>query len=65
MKVFVIVQLAEASGNSFLLTQQETERIEELLRDLEEEEDDSELLNEPQVQTHPLRLSLTPFRFSL
>uniref|UniRef100_A0A8C1S5F4 Fibrous sheath-interacting protein 1 n=1 Tax=Cyprinus carpio TaxID=7962 RepID=A0A8C1S5F4_CYPCA len=48
------IELAEASGNSFLLTQQETERIEELLRDLEEEEDDSELLNEPQVVSSTL-----------
>uniref|UniRef100_A0A8C2J0J0 Fibrous sheath-interacting protein 1 n=1 Tax=Cyprinus carpio TaxID=7962 RepID=A0A8C2J0J0_CYPCA len=48
------IELAEASGSSFLLTQQETERIEELLRDLEEEEDDSELLNEPQVVSSTL-----------
>uniref|UniRef100_A0A671L4Q6 Fibrous sheath-interacting protein 1 n=1 Tax=Sinocyclocheilus anshuiensis TaxID=1608454 RepID=A0A671L4Q6_9TELE len=32
------IELTEASGNSFLLTQQEKERIEELLKDLEEEE---------------------------
>ncbi|KAL1257342.1 hypothetical protein QQF64_010586, partial [Cirrhinus molitorella] len=43
------IELAGASGNSFLLTQQEKERIEELLKDLEEEPDDCDLLNEPQV----------------
>jgi len=50
--VCVCVQLAGASGNSVLLTQQERERIEELLRDLEEEHSDPELLTEPQVHTH-------------
>ncbi|XP_073683711.1 fibrous sheath-interacting protein 1 [Garra rufa] len=43
------IELAGASGNWFLLTQQEKERIEELLKDLEEEQDDSDLLTEPQV----------------
>ncbi|XP_050989075.1 fibrous sheath-interacting protein 1 isoform X4 [Labeo rohita] len=42
------IELAGATGNSFLLTQQEKERIEELLKDLEEELDDSDLLTEPQ-----------------
>ncbi|XP_039525137.1 fibrous sheath-interacting protein 1 isoform X1 [Pimephales promelas] len=42
------IELAGASGNSVLLTQQERERIEELLRDLEEEQSDPELLTEPQ-----------------
>ncbi|XP_058604409.1 fibrous sheath-interacting protein 1 isoform X2 [Onychostoma macrolepis] len=43
------IELAGVSGNSFLLTQQEKERIEELLKDLEEEQSDSEQLTEPQV----------------
>lgn len=43
------IELAGASGNSVLLTQQERERIEELLRDLEEEQNDTDLLTEPQV----------------
>ncbi|XP_056092685.1 fibrous sheath-interacting protein 1 [Rhinichthys klamathensis goyatoka] len=47
------IELAGASGNSVLLTQQERERIEELLRDLEEEQSDPELLTDPQhTHTH-------------
>ncbi|XP_050989072.1 fibrous sheath-interacting protein 1 isoform X1 [Labeo rohita] len=48
------IELAGATGNSFLLTQQEKERIEELLKDLEEELDDSDLLTEPQVVSSSL-----------
>ncbi|XP_016329634.1 fibrous sheath-interacting protein 1 isoform X2 [Sinocyclocheilus anshuiensis] len=48
------IELTEASGNSFLLTQQEKERIEELLKDLEEEENSSDLLTEPQVVSSTL-----------
>ncbi|XP_077077793.1 fibrous sheath-interacting protein 1 isoform X2 [Siphateles boraxobius] len=43
------IELAGASGNSVLLTQQERERIEELLRDLDEEDSDPDLLTEPQA----------------
>ncbi|XP_051723494.1 fibrous sheath-interacting protein 1-like isoform X5 [Ctenopharyngodon idella] len=42
------IELVGASGNPVLLTQQERERIEELLKDLEEEQSDSDLLAEPQ-----------------
>ncbi|KAK7141832.1 hypothetical protein R3I94_011501 [Phoxinus phoxinus] len=62
------IELAGASGNAVLLTQQERERIEELLRDLDEEQSDPDLLTDPQVfsasegfspepaQLHSLRL---------
>ncbi|KAK9960304.1 hypothetical protein ABG768_010377 [Culter alburnus] len=43
------IELVGASGNPVLLTQQERERIEELLKDLEEEQSDSDLLAEPQA----------------
>ncbi|XP_052385912.1 fibrous sheath-interacting protein 1 isoform X1 [Carassius gibelio] len=48
------IELAEAWGNSFLLTQQEKERIEELLKDVEEEENHSELQTEAQVVSSSL-----------
>ncbi len=48
----MIVQLAGATESWFLLTQQEKERIEELLKDLEEEPNDCEPLTEPQVRPH-------------
>ncbi|XP_051723491.1 fibrous sheath-interacting protein 1-like isoform X3 [Ctenopharyngodon idella] len=48
------IELVGASGNPVLLTQQERERIEELLKDLEEEQSDSDLLAEPQAVSSSL-----------
>ncbi|ROL51303.1 Fibrous sheath-interacting protein 1 [Anabarilius grahami] len=48
------IELVGASGNPVLLTQQERERIEELLKDLEDEQSDSDLLAEPQAVSSSL-----------